>query len=299
MNKLAAVIVLLAFGTLPLRAEELPSMAVFPTIASDVVQSQFGEGGFDSQELTRQIEELIRATRRFAMFERSGEILRNSVLLEQDFANAGQALHNAAKKGKLNNVQFIAQPLITHVSVSVRRLQQEERPGQYRYTASGSVAVTLKVLDTTSGEIMFQTTRESDLPPENAIGSGLSGPNDEPLVRAAAWRALAAEAGGTLSSTVVGALFPIQVMRMQGADIFVNRGEGGGISVGERYLLFSIGAPLIDPATNETLGSTEELLGEVEIVRVNPRFSMARAIATLNGDVKAGDVLRHPPERGR
>jgi hypothetical protein len=65
--------------------------------------------------------------------------------------------------------------------------------------------------------------------------------------------------------------------------------------VGERYQLFAIGAPLIDPATTEKLGEAEELLGDVEIVRVNPRFSVARAKATLGGDAKAGDILRPAP----
>ena len=114
-------------------------------------------------------------------------------------------------------------------------------------------------------------------------------------MRAAAWRVLATDAAARITNAVVGALFPIQVMKVQGGDIFVNRGEGGGISVGERYQLFSVGAPLIDPATNEKLGDAEQLLGDLEIARVTPRFSVARAKTTLSGDVKAGDVLRPAP----
>ena len=292
---IATAITLSLIVALPVNADERPSMAVLPAIASDVVRPQFVDGKFNSQELTRQIEEAVRATRRFSLFERSGEILRSSVLLEQDFAKAGQALHNAAEAGKLANVQFIAQPIITHASVAVRRIQQEERPGQYRYSASGSLAVTVKLLDTTSGEIMFQTTRETALPQNNNVGSGQSGANDETLVRAAAWRALATDEAARITNAVVGSLFPIQVMKVQGSDIFVNRGEGAGISVGEQYQLFSVGAPLIDPSTNEKLGDAEQLLADVEIVRVTPRFSVARAKATLSGDAKAGDVLRPAP----
>ncbi|MCW2318984.1 hypothetical protein M2322_004553 [Rhodoblastus acidophilus] len=279
----------------PAFADERPSVAVFPTIASDVVKDQFGAGKLDAQELTRQIEESIRATRRFSMFERSGEVLRNSVLLEQEFARAGQALHNAAEAGKLNNVQFIAQPLVTSVNVSVRRYQQEERPGQYRYNATGSLAVTTKVLDTTSGEIMYQATRNVELPASTTATAGFSGPTDDLLAKAAAWRALATAAAGKISNAVVGSLFPIQVMTIQGGDIFVNRGEGAGIATGERYQIFSVGVPLIDPATKEKIGDAEELLGDVEIVRTTPRFSVARAKAALHGEAKAGDVLRPVP----
>jgi len=292
LKRLATAIALSMTLATSVRAEDRPSMSVFPAITSDVVRSQFGDGKLDSQELTRQIEEAVRATRRFSLFERSGEILRDSVLLEQDFAKAGQALHNAAEAGKLNNVQFITQPIITHASVVVRRMQQEENPGHYRYSASGSLTVTVKLLDTTSGEIMYQTTRESTLAPGNSVGAKQSGAGDEALVRAAAWQALTIDAAARIANAVVGSLFPIQVMKVQGADIFVNRGEGAGISLGERYQLFSIGVPLIDPATNEKLGNAEELLADVEIVRVTPRFSVARAKATLSVEVKAGDVLR-------
>jgi hypothetical protein len=98
-----------------------------------------------------------------------------------------------------------------------------------------------------------------------------------------------------LANAIVGSLSPIQVLQTKDADIFVNRGEGGGIFAGEIYQIFSVGEALVDPTTNEKLGNTEKLLGEVEIVRVNPRFSVAHAKAPLAGEVKAGDVLRPPP----
>ena len=63
----------------------------------------------------------------------------------------------------------------------------------------------------------------------------------------------------------------------------------------EIFQIFSIGVPLIYLATNENLANVEKLLGEVEISRVNPSFSVARAKTPLSGEVKPGDVLRPPP----
>lgn len=283
------------FASSASRAEDRPSMAVFPTIVAEILRNQFGDGKLDPQELTRQIEQSVRATRRFTLFERSGEILRHSVLLEQDFAQGGQALRNAAEAGKLQNVRFIAQPIVVHANIDVRRMQREERPGQYVYNATGSLAVTVKILDTTSGEIMYQTTKEAVLRPGNDAAENIYGVADEPLVRAAVWRALAADASNELTNAVVGTLFPIQVMQVQGSDIFVNRGEGAGISVGEHYQLFSVGAPLIDPATNEKVGNTEELVGDVDVMRVTPHFSVVQLKAAAHGTIKAGDILRPAP----
>jgi hypothetical protein len=103
---------------------------------------------------------------------------------------------------------------------------------------------------------------------------------------------MAKDAAIKLTNAIVDERFPIQVMQTQADDIFVNRGEGGGIVVGDIYQLVSVGESLIDPATKENLGSAEATLGEVQVTRVNPRFSIVKAITLLAGRVKAGDILR-------
>ena len=225
MVKIASLPAILAIATLaysPLQAQERPSLAVFPAIIPATAQPFFAEGKLDAQELTQQIEEALRGSRRFAIFERSEIILQNSVLVEQEFAKGGQALRNAAEAGKLANVQFIAQPKITQVNISVRKNQNEENPGQYRYSVKGFLSVRVKVLDTTSAEIAFQTTRDVALRPDNDVGMGQNGAHDEFPVLNAAWRSLTNDAAARLVNAVVGSLSPIRVLQAQDADIFVN-----------------------------------------------------------------------------
>jgi hypothetical protein len=290
-----ALTVIVTLAHSPSYADERASLAVFPTLLLDAARSLFDQRKLDARELTQQLEETLRATRRFAIFERATEILQNSVLREQDFAEGGEALRNFAERGKLANVQFIALPIITQMNISVRKIQSEEIPGQYQYRSKGFLNVRVKILDTTSAEIAFQTTRDVAISPDNDAGTRQTGPHDEYLVFDAAWHSLAHDAATQLTNSVVGSLSPIQVLQAQAADIFVNRGEGGGIVVGEIYQIFSVGDALIDPVTHEKLGYAEKLLGEVEIVRVNPRFSVARARKPLVGEVKPGDVLRPLP----
>ncbi len=91
----AALMAIIAFAHSPLDAQERARLAVFPALIADSARPSFGEAKLDAQELTQQIEEALRATRRFAIFERSAKILQNSVLLEQEFAN-----WNSLKAGK-------------------------------------------------------------------------------------------------------------------------------------------------------------------------------------------------------
>ena len=285
-------VALFVLRAVPSQAQEPPTLAVFPTIVAESAKGDMEKSRLDPQELSRQLEESIRSARRFKLFERSAEVLQKSVRTEQEFARSGQALNNAAEVGRLSNVQFIAQPLITQSNLSIRRMQREETPGQYRYRAGASLTVTLKVLDTTSAEIMYQVTREVSLPSANDLGNRFSGPSDDGAVRTSAWSRISGAAASQLTNGMIGAMDPIKVIDAQGSSIFVNRGEGAGIAPGEVYQIFSIGTALIDPVTKEKLGEAEELLGEVEVVRVNPKFSVTRAKGTLVGQVKPGDVLR-------
>jgi hypothetical protein len=291
----ALAAILFGLAACPVAAQERPTLAVFETVNTPAAAKTLASVSLDLQEMTRQIEEGLRATRRFTVFERSREILANTVFSEQELVDTSRFVGDAAQFGKMNNVQFIVQPMVTSLHLSVRRVPNDEAPGRFRYLPSGAAGLTVKVLDSTTGELAYQTSQDLALPTGSPVARMLQGPDDGAAVHAEVWRWLSRQAASRVTNAVVGALFPIQVVQAQGADIFVNRGEGGGIAPGETYQLFSVGEALIDPVTREKLGQAEELLGDVEVIRVTPRFSVVRARAPLTGDAKAGDVLRPKP----
>jgi hypothetical protein len=73
-------------------------------------------------------------------------------------------------------------------------------------------------------------------------------------------------------------------------QVTVNRGDGGGVAVGDTFNVFALGAELIDPDTKESLGREEVKVGTVKISQVNPKTSTAD-ILNDNG-IDAGAVLR-------
>ena len=56
--------------------------------------------------------------------------------------------------------------------------------------------------------------------------------------------------------------------------------------------VFSTGEDLIDPSTGDSLGSTEDSLGKISIIRVAPKFSVAVPVAELSNQPKPGDTVR-------
>ena len=69
------------------------------------------------------------------------------------------------------------------------------------------------------------------------------------------------------------------------------RGAAKAYGTGRRLEgVFEPGEPLIDPDTNETLGSIDEEIGTIEIVRVEERFSVAKVVE--GKDFAAGNIVR-------
>lgn len=286
LKKFTLILACAAFLSSPAPAQAKPAVAVYPTIVGPGAKSLV-KRNFDVQSITRSLEEALRATRRFAVYERSAEILQESVLKEQDLAQSGMAASNAAEFGKLNNVALIVQPFVAEFRFGSSFAEVDGLPGKFRRTDSGKISVTFKVLDTTSGEIKYQVTSQSGFSGEPVVVDGRSGGPS-----ASRWSKMVERVTLKGSNSIVNSVFPILVVKFQNDQIFLNRGEGNGIAVGNVMELFSAGEPLVDPATGETLGSSEFFAGKIKIVRVLPKFSVAEAVGNLEAQPQPGDIVR-------
>jgi hypothetical protein len=267
-------------------AQDKPSIAVYPAILSPSVKN-FPENAIDIQELTRRLEEALRATRRFSLFERDENVLKEWKL-EGDIAEA-LAREYSTEFGKLNNVELIVQPMIVGFDISSKFAPVDGLDGMYRRTDSGMLIVTSKVLSTTTGEIKYQITVEDGFSrgPTVVEGKGSVGVDKND------WIEIASSSGVKSATSIVNARFPIQVMLFKSNLLFLNRGEGGGLAVGDELQLFSAGEALIDPVTKENLGDAEIPIGTVRVIQVNPKSSTATPVGDLLLEPKAGDIVRN------
>jgi hypothetical protein len=244
--------------------------------------------GFDTGEITRRLEEALRATRRFSVFERSGQVLKSSVLGEQDLSQSDLAQSDAAQFGQLNNVGLIIQPIVVEFEFGSSFEPAVGQVGTYQQIDIGRISLTCKVLDTTSGEIKYQVTIDESLSREPQLVQDKTG---GPGVRD--WVELATATSQRSAAAIVNAIFPVMVVHYQSNMLFLNRGEGGGIKVGDELQLFSVGDDLIDPVTKENLGPVEIPIGMVRIIHVKPKTSTAIPIGDLMIPPKPGDIVRH------
>jgi hypothetical protein len=86
------------------------------------------------------------------------------------------------------------------------------------------------------------------------------------------------------------AVFPVTVVEKNGKEITINRGADAGLKSGEIFDIYASGKELKDPATGESLGFDEKLVGRVSISELQPKFSKAK-VWEDNG-IAAGNFLR-------
>jgi hypothetical protein len=95
-----------------------------------------------------------------------------------------------------------------------------------------------------------------------------------------------------VSDRVLDVLFPIKFLIRNDSGVTINRGDGGGVAVGDVFNVFALGKPLIDPDTGEKLGNEEVKVGQVKITEVDPAVSKAQIVQDTGIDT--GAILRKP-----
>lgn len=86
---------------------------------------------------------------------------------------------------------------------------------------------------------------------------------------------------------------PKVVKRMKNGDYVINRG-GSSVVVGSYLDAYGLEEEIVDPDTGEALGSSEDLIGIVEVTRVDKKLSYARLYSGEISDdaIENGVVLR-------
>jgi hypothetical protein len=265
--------------------EERRTLAVYAAVRGPAAADP-AKLGLDPQEITRRLEEALRATRHFQLYERNPQ-MQQPVLDEQDFARSERARGNAAHFGELYNVSLIVQPLISEFRFGPSFGAVDGLPGKYTRSDTGRLVVVFKILDTTTGELRHQVTAQSGFSSRAVVLDAKTGGPGSNL-----WITMVDEVCRRGADRIVSAVWPIKVVDYEEHELVLNRGEGGGLTAGDVGTLFAVGEQLRDPDTQRVLGRKEKLIGRVKVVRVTEEVSIAQPIGELKQAPKAGDIFR-------
>lgn len=241
---------------------------------------------------------LIRSGR-FIVVERP-EIER--VIEEQDFGMSGRtAGGEAAKIGKILKAQIMISGAVTEFEAS-----GGGQGGGFSIegftigsnSAVAKVAVNIRIFDTTTGQIL-DSQRCEGIAEEGGLsfsytdgnfGFGTAGFTKTPLGKAcqmAIDKAVYFIVARMQSVPWYGRIVDVK----EDGKVYVNAGANAGVVPGDTLSVFRAGEELVDPETGISLGSELSKIGQVQILQIQDKFSIATI--TGGGGFQRGDTLKY------
>src|SRR5208283_5012514 len=258
-----------------------------PSLTASVKPDKKEEMGRIVESLDSQLVDRINATRKFDVVGRSDLA---DVIKEQDLGASGNVdAKTAAQAGKLAGAKYL---LITTVDDFQDYVEKATFEGTGRSATKRvfRLSVVGKVYDSSTGKLLesanFQTGNDEfkKIQEERSYVVKDGELSDEMMV------AVSRDLAQKIANRIADVVFPAKVLLKRDKDITINRGEGGGVSVGDTFNVFALGEEMIDPDTKESLGREEVKVGKVKITQVNPKTSTAEILDDTGID--KGAILR-------
>lgn len=236
-----------------------------------------------------EIEASIQKSRKFSLISRKKSVLQD-IREEQEFAKSDLTKGNAAATGKIENANFLILPTIQDFKFYRSSKPIPNLSNKYLRIDSGLLEINAQVVDTSTGAIKTTFYLKGRFATKKKVVNKKGGsPNSVHFT------AMAKQVSAQMADQLVDAVFPMRVLNVQGAQVWINRGKDGGLKVGKHLEVYRPGVELIDPDTGENLGSAETKIGKIKIVRINPKFTIAEVVGKVTTEpVQKGDIARKP-----
>tara|TARA_R110000868_G_scaffold8205_3_gene42510 strand:- start:105687 stop:106727 length:1041 start_codon:yes stop_codon:yes gene_type:complete len=179
---------------------------------------------------------------------------------------------NAVKIGHMLGADYLVMGSIENIDV---RHEKDSNPymqdGELMY--HGALAINVQVVDTKSGQIVasYPVQVQKKLYPHS----------DKIMNKSLFLNQLKDKAAQQATNDILQAIFPLQIMQVQGKQVFINRGTGADFKVGSIMTVYKTGKALVDPDTGNSLGVTKSKIGTVKITQIQTKYSTA---SILTGD---------------
>jgi len=241
---------------------------------------------FNSSILVAEMESAIRNTRKFDIVSRRKDVLA-IIRKEQQFAKSDLAKGNAAKEGKLENVNYIVIPVVQDFKFYRSTKAIPNISNKYLARDVGLLQINAQIVDTTTGQIKAAFDLKSSFATKPRVSNRKGGkPNTIYFTK------MAKDISAQLANQLIDTVFPMVILSVNGNQVWINRGHDGGIKKGEILNVYKPGQELIDPYTHEKLGVAEEYVGKIKVTRVNPKFTIAKIVDVNNEAMMSGFIVR-------
>ena len=222
----------------------------------------------------------VNASRKFEVVARKDSL--KALLNEQEFGASGNVdPATAAQAFKLAGAQYLVLTTITDFTMG-QETAQFTGIGVSANRESVRVSCSIEIYDTTTGKLIesarFRGHQINTNPQGNATDEGVT------LTKITDRLAI------DILNRIVDVIYPAKVVAKLGTQVTINRGDNAGISVGQTWSVYALGAEIVDPDTGEKLGRNEAEVGKIKISRITPKLSYGEAFEDTG--IVIGSIVR-------
>lgn len=95
------------------------------------------------------------------------------------------------------------------------------------------------------------------------------------------------KAGQQIANEVIGLIYPLTILTVQGGDVYLNQG-GDRVEVGQKFAAHAKAETVIDPSTGEHIPIQGKKLAELEVTSVTPKYAIAKVLSGQSDTVVRG-----------
>jgi len=284
----ALLILPVFFINFPAQAIEKPRVAVKEPAVGEGVSSSV-RGKLNIQKLLAEMEASLQAARKFEVLSRDKSKLV-AIREEQKFSNSSLTKGNAAQEGGIENANFLVIPTVTDFVFYRSAKPVPNLRDKYVRRDSGRLEIDAQIVDTTTGAIKTTFYMKATFATKDEVVNSKGGSPST-----VHFTSMAKKVSAQMADQLVDTVFPMRVLNSQNNQVWINRGQDGGLDIGDILNVYNPGVDLIDPDTGENLGSAESFVGKIKVARVNPKFTIADIVESQSGSpISKGDIVRKP-----
>lgn len=287
LSKVVLAVTLVAAATTSV-AEPLQKLRIA------IKEPAIGEGVRDSLKrylnlsiLLDEMEAAIQRNRKFELLTRKQAVMQD-LRDEQQFAGSNLSKGNAAAEGQMEAANFLIFPTVQDFKFYRSSKPVPNIDNKYVRRDSGMLLVNAQIIDTATGGVKATFSMKGRFAGGKSIVNRRGGmPSSVNYTRMA--RSVAAE----MTDQLVAFVFPMKVILVKGDLVWINRGSDGGLKMNQVLQAYRPGEELIDPDTGENLGSAEMDIGQLKVVQIKPKVTVAKRLKPdVMGPVEKGDIVR-------
>jgi hypothetical protein len=136
---------------------------------------------------------------------------------------------------------------------------------------SGGGEVSFRVVNAATGQLVMSQSFNYAFPSTEPTTLGISVDGNK----------LASDMMDAMDRSIIASIlqstYPLSVLQLQGRNVVINQG-GDAVQEGATYLAVTLGKPIVDPQSGQSLGPTETPCCSVQIDRVTPNLSYGHIV---------------------